>query len=182
MLDALNRAIVVVDPQVGWVNPQTEATLTHLSRMLDRYRCWSVVRVAQFVNRSESPFRSLLPWWTGFQDQADTALIAAFVRPGVPVFPHDTYGLSPEFWESLRMNRVDQLILTGVETDATIAKTAMDAFDRGLSVLVPRELVASTYGPVGQRHGLAILKKVLGRDRLLSRSATRAVLAQCGSP
>lgn len=35
---------------------------------------------------------------------------------------------------------VRQLVLTGIETDATVVKNARDAFDRGRSVLGPRLL------------------------------------------
>lgn len=82
-------------------------------------------------------------------------------------------------WDYFSRHNVRQMVLTGLETDATIVKTAMDAFDRHLAVYVPPHLVASTYGPLGQENGLAILKKVLGRDHFLNESQVHQLLSQC---
>jgi hypothetical protein len=55
-----------------------------------------------------------------------------------------------------------------VEADASVVKIAMDAFDRGFGVFAATEFVDSTYGESGYDAGLLILRKVLGKDRLLN--------------
>jgi nicotinamidase-related amidase len=71
---------------------------------------------------------------------------------------------------------VDTLILAGVEADASVVKIAMDAFDRGFSVFAAIEFIDSTYGESGYDAGLFILKKVLGKDRLLNTKALEKLL------
>ncbi len=175
----MDTAIVVVDPQKGWVNANTKPTLDLLARELQRNACWGSVVITKFMNDATSPFRSLLPWWKAFQTNEDTDLMDEFLQPTAKVFSRNIYGLPPNLWDYLDHQEVRQIVLTGVETDATIAKTAMDAFDRNISVVVPPHLVASTYGPPGQEHGLAIVRKVLGKDHILSESQTRELLAEC---
>ena len=74
--------------------------------------------------------------------------------------------MPPSFWKELRSKRVDELLITGVETDASVIKTAMDAFDRGINSWIIAELVGSTYGKDGQEAGLRIARKVLGKDHV----------------
>ena len=173
----MDLVVVVIDPQKGWLNQYTRPTLHALAEELSQSACWPSVVLTQFINDVASPFRSLLPWWKGFQKADDTDLMDEFMRPVLQMFTRNTYGLPPELWACFESHEVKQILLTGVETDATIVKTAMDAFDRGISVWAPWHLVASTYGPAGQASGLAILQKVLGQDHLLSREATRKLLA-----
>ena len=175
----MNTIIVVVDPQKGWLNDYTRPPLLTLAEALNQSGCWQSVVITKFVNDLKSPFRTLLPWWRDFQTSADTDFIDEFANSDVKVFERNIYGLPAELWIYIERQGVKQLMLTGVETDATIVKTAMDAFDRGISVWVPSDLVASTYGPVGQSHGLAILGKVLGKDHILSLPETRGLLASC---
>lgn len=173
----IDTIVVVVDPQKGWLNQFTEPTLHALAEELNRGDHWRSVVVTQFMNDEKSPFRTLMPWWKAFQTHSDTDLLQEFIQPRARVFTHDIYGFSPKLWSYCGRQGVKQMVLTGVETDATIVKTAMDAFDRGISVWVPPHLLASTYGPLGQEHGLAILKKVLGRDHILNERETRELFA-----
>lgn len=174
----MKSAIVVVDPQYGWYNPHTAPMFTKLANELSHFGRWSDTLIATFANAPESVFRRLLPWWSAFQSSEDRAVLPAFDRREVLVFPRTTYGLSSALWDHLRHQAIEQVVLTGVETDATIAMTAMEAFDRGYSVVVPRHLVASTYGPPGQEHGIAIIRKVLGHDHVLSQAQTRIMFSR----
>lgn len=176
----VNFAIVIIDPQKGWLNSYTSPIFEQIAIELSRFKCWDLTIISTFSNTSTSSFRQLLPWWNGFQNNKDLEIIDEFTNPSIPLFPRETYGLSEPFWQHLQKNNIGEIVLTGVETDASIVKTAMDAFDRKISVMVPIHLVGSTYGPKGNESGMAIIKKVLGKDHVLDPQQTHQWFKQKG--
>jgi nicotinamidase-related amidase len=160
--------VVVVDPQEGWARRGARPTLQRLARFLEREKAWSATVITCFANGERSPFRQNLAHWTGFQTEEERRLVEALDTARAPVFWRDTYGLPEELWRYLEEQGTEEVLLTGVETDASVLSAAMAAFDRGLSVWVTPALVASTYGRRGQLCGLAVLRKVLGGDRVVS--------------
>lgn len=162
--------ILVIDPQEGWLRPNFEVsnTLYDLSNWLTRHEMWEHVSVSRFENDEKSPFRSNLAWWKGFQAQQDTKLLEPYDSLPAAIFRRNTYGMPDSYWAYLTGLKVDTLILAGVEADASVVKIAMDAFDRGFGVFAATEFIGSTYGESGYDAGLFVLKKVLGKERLLN--------------
>ena len=146
-----------------------------LSEWLTEEHLWKYVSIACFSNDEDCPFRELLSWWQGFQGDSDKPILDAY-ESAPHMFVHNTYGLPESYWQYLVDSGVNALILSGVETDATISKVAMDAFDRGIRVFVVPDFLASTYGEAGHTAGLLILRKVLGRDHILSVDEARNML------
>ena len=158
--------VLVIDPQKGWINNHTEKLFERVNSFISDYGLNDSTIITTFSNTQKSKFRKLLSWWDGFTDKGDTQIITLFNNKQFPVFRRRTYGMPPSLWKSLRLRNVDELLITGVETDASIIKTAMDAFDRGINSWIIAELVGSTYGESGQEAGLRIARKVLGKDHV----------------
>lgn len=159
--------ILVIDPQEGWARRGTRTTFERLARFIDRHDAWRHTMITAFSNMDGGPFRQNLAWWRGFQTRDDTAILEAFAARGTPVSWRNTYSLPETVWAQITSDAANGVLLAGVETDASVLQMAMQGFDRGVSMWVAPDLVASTYGRTGQAHGLAVLRKVLGRDHLL---------------
>jgi len=168
---AFRGIVLVIDPQMGWLNKHTEPTIKRLHSFLLEDGILDKTIITVFYNNENSNFRRLLSWWKGFTVEYDTEIIPGFKFSNVPVFKRNTYGMTERFWRKLELMNINNILITGFETDASIIKTAMDAFDRGISVWIVESLVASTYGKKGQEAGIAVAKKVLGRDHVLKTPA-----------
>ena len=164
---AFRGIVLVIDPQMGWLNRYTEPTIKRLHYFLLEDGILNKTIITVFYNNENSNFRRFLSWWKGFTAEDDTEIIPDFKALNVPVFKRNTYGMPERFWRKLKIMNINNVLITGVETDASIIKTAMDAFDRGISAWIVESLVASTYGERGQKAGIAVAKKVLGRDHVL---------------
>jgi nicotinamidase-related amidase len=162
--------ILVVDPQIGWSKRYqgVPVTLYKLAEWLNTRKLWNLVSVSRFENDEQSPFRSNLGWWKDFKDDKSTGLVKPYDELAARVFPRNTYGMPDAYWNYLTEAGIDTLLMTGVEADASIAKIAMDAFDRNLRVFVAPHFMSSAYGQQGIDVGLHILSKTLGRDHLLT--------------
>lgn len=162
--------VIVVDPQYGWAKREdVRDTFGRIAATLSERNLWSKTILTVFQNGQGSPFRRRLGWWTGFREKDAQELLPEFAHRGVPVFGRQTYGLSEPLWRYCReILQASEILLTGVETDATLLHAAMEGFDRGYGMFVVPSLVASTYGEPGQNAGLAVLAKVLGRDHVIT--------------
>lgn len=136
--------VLVIDPQMGWINNHTEKLFERIGSFISDYEFNDSTVIATFSNTPKSKFRKLLPRWDGFTDKGDTRIIPPFNNGQFPVFRRRTYGMPPALWRNLRFGNVGGLLITGVETDASVIKTAMDAFDRGINSWIIAELVRST--------------------------------------
>ncbi|MEM3488371.1 MAG: isochorismatase family protein [Candidatus Micrarchaeaceae archaeon] len=168
MENAQEFTILVIDPQKGWINEHTEKLFENIWSFISNYELSNRTVITTFANTPKSKFRKLLPWWDGFMGKTDTQIVPPFAESQIPVFKRKTYGMPQSLWRELRLRKVDELLITGVETDASVIKTAMDAFDRGINSWIIAELVGSTYGEQGQKAGLEIARKVLGNERVCS--------------
>ncbi|MCY0880902.1 MAG: isochorismatase family protein [Firmicutes bacterium] len=158
-----------MDPQYGWLrDPSVTPMFSRLSQWLTHHHLWPFVLISTFYNAPDSPLRQQLPWWHGFQSDPDTMILPDFLAAGCPIFPRSTYGLPPALWHHLQQHAITHVLLTGVETDASILHAAMEGVDRHLIIGLARHFVASSYGPTGQHTGCAVAGKVLGRDHLFS--------------
>ncbi|UZN22516.1 isochorismatase family protein [bacterium 3DAC] len=86
-------------------------------------------------------------WWRYpvYEDSKDSMLYPLFAElPGVEFIKHRYSAFSSEaFSSALKMYDVGGLILTGVLLDLSVLSTALDAFDRDYSVVVPIDGVAT---------------------------------------
>jgi len=164
---AFRGIVLVIDPQMGWLDRHTEPTIKRLHSFLLEDGILNKTIITVFYNNENSNFRRLLSWWKGFTSEDDTEFIPGLKPSNVPIFKRNTYGMTERFWRKLELMNINNILITGFETDASVIKTAMDAFDRGISVWIVESLVASTYGKKGQEAGIAVAKKVLGRDHVL---------------
>ncbi|AEJ38883.1 putative amidase [Sulfobacillus acidophilus TPY] len=170
--------LLILDPQVGWArrHVQVESTFRLLANWLTVHDLWPRVWITAFYNDEASPFRRLMARWTDFQSAEDWTLLEPYATRTVEVIRRNTYGLPEAFWQTARLSHVDRIVLAGVETDASVCKTAMDAFDRGIGVDIVPSWTASAYGSSGRAHGLAILRKVLGSQHVITEEEALKIL------
>ncbi|WP_075056600.1 isochorismatase family protein [Thermogymnomonas acidicola] len=151
------------------------STVVALIRVADLLRTEAFsglpVAVCAFKNDEISPFRSFMEWWPGFREQGDRQLMQEFDFSRYPVFWHNTYSpLTAELSVWLRENAIREVLVTGVETSASVVMFSMQLFDIGVRPVVCFELVGDTYGDQGQKAGVSVLRKVLSEANIMAYS------------
>lgn len=160
--------VVVVDPQNGFATEETTPVFNKIAMFISATRSWNRTIVHTFSNDDESPFRKNLPWWERMRKSRETKIIPSFLHHDAKIFRRHTYGFGDDFWLHLEEEGVEQMLLCGVEADATILHSAMESFDKGVPTIVCDCLVGSLYGDTGVHVGLSVLQKVLGRSKIIS--------------
>jgi nicotinamidase-related amidase len=78
----------------------------------------------------------------------------------------------------LHEREIDTVVLCGVDTDACVMATALDAFDHGLRPLVLSDLCASSGGDSYHQAALMLLERNIGRRQL---STSKVAIDEVGN-
>lgn len=86
-----------------------------------------------------------------------------------PKFIHTQYSIfTEELFNFIKENRIDEIYLSGIYTDVSIIKAAMDAFDMNIKVKVVSDACASLHGENNHRYALDSLKHIIGKDNIVT--------------
>jgi len=164
------KGIIIIDPQKGFENPDTLKTFYRISDLLrNDYSKYLKTYVFLFINDEKSPFRKNMQWWNSFYDIKDYDIIDEINLKKYKKYYHDKYSIiNNDFLNEIKKYDINEFLITGVETDASILLSAMELFDLGIKVLICPEPVYSIYGEDGQKSGLFIIRKALGDSGIIS--------------
>jgi nicotinamidase-related amidase len=159
--------LLVVDVQLGFLNPFTRHIPGRIVRLIERGE-HDPILFTSFVNKADGPYRRFLDWHE-CAGEPDTLLAPELERFAEPdrVFAKPGYaGLSDELAQHLQERGYDQIVLAGIDTDMCVLKVAMDVFDLGIRPIILVDCCASTSGLQSHLAGLAVLARNIGADQL----------------
>src|SRR5438094_1476109 len=163
----MSEPLLVVDVQLGFLNDFTRHIPERVVRLVE-HGDYAPLLFTRFVNTPGSSYHRLLDWHEcESPPQTDLAPeIRPLARRG-KVFPKLGFtGLPDELAEHLRKNRLETLVVVGIDTDMCVLKCAMDVFDLGIEPVILTDCCASTAGLQAHFAGLAILSRNVGPRQL----------------
>jgi len=162
----MRKALIMIDVQKGFINKTTIPVISRIRNFIKKHRDeYKLLIFTQYFNKKSSSFTRHLDWH-GFMDKKETDLvdeIKEFVN-NKNLFPKYTYGsfVDNKLFNLLKKNKIEQVELTGFDTENCVLTFARDAFDRGMSVVVLKNLVASSSNPKLHKSALEIIKDNIG--------------------
>ena len=163
--------LMVVDVQKGFLTDETRHVL---STVVDLVRQWQEAGgktiYSRYYNHAGSAFERLMNWRQLYCPPETDIVeeLASYVRHSV-VLDKDNYSaLTREFSELLRRHEWTDIVICGIDTDLCVLKTALDAFEHGLTPWVVTEASASTGGNAAHDAGLAVIGRAIGEQHLVT--------------
>jgi len=163
----MSEPLLIVDVQVGFLNPFTRHIPERIARLIERGE-YDPILFTRFINVPDSPYGRFLNW-RDLTDSTNTALAPeltlvadpelTFAKPGFA-------GMPDELAAYLQGNQVQQITLVGIDTDMCVLKIAMDVFDLGIRPIILVDCCASTAGLQSHLAGLAVLARNIGAHQL----------------
>ncbi len=162
----MNKALIVIDVQKYFFNPQTKPIVKRIQKFLkNKASQYSSVYFTVFKNDSSSPLSKL----SGWKECSDYPSID--VCDEIKEFTNDknlfyknnysAYKI-PEILKSLKEKNISKVYLCGFDTDCCILATAYDLFDTGIKPVILENLTASTSKERLHKPALQILKRNIG--------------------
>jgi len=175
-MDSFRDVLIVIDMQNGFVNARSEHIVRPLAAFLSRWiEDGRPAILTRFLNTPGSQWETLIHW-TRLRKSPEIDLhpdIAAVVdgQPNVRIIDKATYSsLNSEVLATLENWKPSRLILVGIASDGCVLKTAVDTFERGMTPLVLKDLIASHAGQAVHDAGLLLISRFIGSDQLIDSS------------
>lgn len=163
-----NKALIVIDMQEGFRYPETEAIIPKIIYEIDKFDGSKIF--TQFFDVSGSLFETQLKW-TKFQDEKNQKILKEFNKYEKIIFRHSGYSaITPELIDSLRKENISQVYLSGIYTDVSVLKSAMDLFDKGFEVFMLKNACASIHKNQNfdlHESGLKSISHIIGKDHII---------------
>ncbi len=159
----MKQALLIVDVQNYFINKYTQK-IPNLIKTLIEENSFKTILFSQFINTPNSLFVSELNFTGCFKspyiDIVDD--LKSYLKQD-NLFTKCAYSVftNPKFESYLKKNKIDELVLVGLDTDYCVLADAFNAFDKGYKITVISNCTSSyTSGPEGAKNALNILKNI----------------------
>ena len=176
-------ALIVVDVQNGFVRTRSRHVVPAIVSLLAQWSsAGGPIAFARYLNYDNSPYERLIGW-RRMREAPETDVIPELTPylADHPVLDKTIYSFFTEEGTRLIAERGwTDLVIRGIATESCVCKTAVDAFERGLTPWVITDACASHAGDEAHQAGLLVTGRFIGHKQLLtSREISERAL---GSP
>ncbi|WP_244900522.1 isochorismatase family cysteine hydrolase [Streptomyces nanshensis] len=178
-----SAALLVIDVQHGFVNRHSQGVVPAIVDLVKRWQSIGAPAVfTQFRNEPGSPYETITGW-TKLRTEAEQAFVGE-LSPCVDVADavidkQQSSAFTQEGTQLIRSRGWTDLVLCGIDTDACVYDTAIDAYQSGVRPWIVTDACASTGGPTYHDAALLLATRNIGADQLLT---SKQVLDQIGVP
>jgi nicotinamidase-related amidase len=172
-----NSALIVIDPQIGFVNAASAPAVPVMADLLARWQdAGAVTIMTQFINGSDSQYVRIIGWsalMSGSPECEFAPEVARFADSASLVLRKGGYtALTDELVQFLRDRGIEHLWISGLDTESCVLATALSAFEAGFIPWVLTDACASHAGPAVHDAGLLVMSRNLGAAQLVTTALT----------
>ncbi len=155
------NALIVIDVQNAFMNDHTKHIPKKIIRTLQTKK-FNYVLFSAFLNKKNSIFSTFLNF-KECSHKPDTEYVFEFLKfiTRENFFPRTAYSVlkSKKLTSFLKKKNITTLYLCGLDTDACIMASALEAIDLGFKTFVIESLCSSSGGKKFHEVGIFILKR-----------------------
>lgn len=161
----MNSLLLVIDLQNQFINKHTKLLPKKIEELINSKK-YNFVAFTKFLNSTESIFYKSLNWEGCITTESRELAICS--GGGEPIFEKTIYSaLNQELKNFIAKNKISKIYLCGIDTECCVLKTALDMFESGLDVYVLKDYCACTRGKHRHNNALKILKRNIGKDKVI---------------
>lgn len=161
------KVLIVVDPQNGFKNKNTEKALCRINEIADYF---DVIFTSVFFNSDKALYKEVLHWHN-FSKHKDKKYLELAINKNDKMKVHETTGYTKLNWKLkmyLKMNKIDTVYVCGLQTDVSVYKTALDLFDFRVKPIIISDACGSCRGKTNHEMGLKMARRQIGEDNVLT--------------
>ena len=159
-----NKALLIIDVQVGFVNDATRHILPKVEALQKQY---AHVYATRFINAEGSPYRKLLGWHRFYESSDDVPFAFEPADGAIVIEKHVYTCVTLAFLDDLRSKGIEEVAICGIDTDACVSACAVDLFENGFRPVLLSEACASHAGAEYHEAALRILARLIGKNQII---------------
>ncbi len=163
------KALLVIDLQKYFINENTEFLPGKIANFIEKHT-FDYTVFFQYVNTPDSNFVKIHNWNHMFgSPETDIVDEVTQYLTGNNLFKKHSFSVfrAEGFSEFMKSKLINELYLCGIDTDACILSSEMEAFEKGYDAKVIEDLCASHWGIEYHRKAIDLLKKNLGKQAIV---------------
>lgn len=169
MISSRDSVLVVVDMQKGFMNENSSHIIPNVLRLVHECEDREIpVVFTKFFNTEGSPFELLIDWRKHYT-APDTDIVDELehlVR--IEISKNFYSSFTERMIELVSANSWRNMLLCGVATESCVTKTAVDAFESGLTPIVVSDACASDASSEAHQAGLLVLRRFIGARQIIA--------------
>lgn len=168
LIDQMARSIMtktcllLIDVQRGFISDYTSRCIPFIHSTLEE-STFDLVVATQFYNPTQSLFREQIHWHK-FSDDSDIALDDAVREHSDLVIRKSTYSAGQDLINVLKVNKIEKVVVMGIDTDVCVAINSALLFDNLIPVTIDSRGCATNGGPEAEKAAINMLKRYIGYD------------------
>lgn len=156
--------LLVIDVQRNFINKNTRDIPKRIEKLINENNFKYIV-FTKFINDENSNFYKVLNY-RGCIRNEDREIVVD--TKDNRVLEKRTYtALTSELMTYLKENKIKDIYLCGIDTDACVLKTAIDLFENNYNVKVIEYCTMSHSGRRYHKFAIKMLKKLIGKDSVI---------------
>ena len=160
----MSKLLLVIDVQNSFINDNTKEVLPKIEEIVKKKE-FEHIAFTRFINDVESCWYKKLGYTGCISEEEQKIVISTY---NYRIFEKKIYSaLNRELREFVKENNINQIYLSGFDTDACIQKTALDLFENDYDVYVLKDYCMCSKGV--ELHNVIInnLKRLIGTDKII---------------
>ena len=160
----MNSLLLVIDLQQYFINENTKEIPSKIEDIVNSGK-YKNIAFTRFVNFKNSIYTKKLNW-NGCINKNETQIVID--TKNNKIFNKSIYSaVNKELLNYIEENKIEEIYLCGIDTEACILKTAFDLFEKEYDVYVLKDYCASTLGVKRHNNAIAILKRNIGEKSII---------------
>ena len=161
------KILLCIDVQNGFVNDNSIDVIKPIIEATNNSN-FNYIIATQFINSKKSVYYNRLNWKELIQDSEIELVSGLNYNISYKKMGYSSYTTKfKEIIKKYKINKNDEIYICGIDTDCCVLFTAIDLFQKGYNVFVIENLCASTGGKDIHENALNILRRNIGRNRVL---------------
>ena len=161
------KILLCVDVQNGFVNANSIEVIKPIIEATYNSN-FNYIIATQFINSKKSVYYNKLNWKKLILDSEIELVDGLNYNVSYKKMSYSSYTTKlKEIIKKFKIDKSDEIYICGIDTDCCVLFTVIDLFQKGYNVFVVENLCASTAGNNIHENALSILRRNIGRNRVL---------------
>ena len=163
----MEKALIIIDLQNGFITESSKRVIPKIKSLIESNK-FKHILFTKFINQKDGPFFKILNWERVISPP-ETQIVDELKPFAKNIFIKHLYSsFTEEFNNYLKKHNISDLYIIGIDTECCVFKTAVDAFEKGYKPFILSEYCASHESEEYHTLGIKLLKRLLGKNQILS--------------
>lgn len=160
----MKNLLLVIDVQKDFVNDNTKDCVSKIESLVNSNK-FDMVAFTKYINDEDSNFYKDLKYKGCMTEEGRKIVVDTRNNK---VFEKRVYtAVNEELKKYFDDNKIDNVYLCGIDTDACVLKTALDLFESNINVFVLKDYCMSHSGEIFHDNAILMLEKLIGKNSII---------------